>query len=170
MKYFFDTEFIDRGRTYPLEILSIGMMSEDRRRLYLVRKSQGIWNIVRRMKDQWLQKNVVPVLYNFPPTVLGIEVIEFGDQILKFIQDDPHPEFWGYYADYDWVLFCQLFGRMVDLPQKFPQMCYDIRQELNNANLRHITMADVIIEGEVEHNALQDAILTKRLYDRYLAS
>lgn len=29
------------------------------------------------------------------------------------------PEFYGYYADYDWVLFCSLFGRMIDLPNGF---------------------------------------------------
>lgn len=28
----------------------------------------------------------------------------------------------GYYADYDWVAFCQLFDRMIDLPKDFPKL------------------------------------------------
>lgn len=30
------------------------------------------------------------------------------------------PEFYGYYCDYDWVVFCWLFGKMIDLPKDFP--------------------------------------------------
>lgn len=38
------------------------------------------------------------------------------------------PEFFGYYADYDWVLFCSLFGTMMDLPKGFPMYCIDLKQ------------------------------------------
>lgn len=41
------------------------------------------------------------------------------------------PEFYGYYADYDWVLFCSLFGRMIDLPKGFPMYCRDLKQMLD---------------------------------------
>ena len=37
-------------------------------------------------------------------------------------------EFYGYYSDYDWVVFCQLFGRMMDLPKEFPMYCKDLKQ------------------------------------------
>lgn len=40
-------------------------------------------------------------------------------------------EFYGYYADYDWVLFCSLFGRMIDLPKGFPMYCRDLKQILD---------------------------------------
>lgn len=42
------------------------------------------------------------------------------------------PEFYGYYADYDWVVFCWLFGRMIDLPNGFPMYCVDLKQELES--------------------------------------
>ena len=42
------------------------------------------------------------------------------------------PEFYGYYSDYDWVVFCWLFGSMVDLPKGFPMYCKDLKQELDN--------------------------------------
>lgn len=41
------------------------------------------------------------------------------------------PEFYAYYADYDWVLFCSLFGRMIDLPPEFPQYCRDLKQTMD---------------------------------------
>jgi hypothetical protein len=49
------------------------------------------------------------------------------------------PEFYAYYADYDWVLFCSLFGRMIDLPKGFPMYCIDLKQELDRKvnNLSH---------------------------------
>ena len=40
-------------------------------------------------------------------------------------------EFYGYYCDYDWVVFCWLFGRMIDLPKDFPMYCIDLKQELD---------------------------------------
>lgn len=41
------------------------------------------------------------------------------------------PEFYGYYADYDWVLFCSLFGTMMQLPKGFPMYCIDLKQTLD---------------------------------------
>lgn len=42
-----------------------------------------------------------------------------------------NPVFYGYYADYDWVCFCWLFGKMNDLPEGFPMYCVDLRQALD---------------------------------------
>lgn len=41
------------------------------------------------------------------------------------------PEFYAYFADYDWVVFCWLFGRMLDLPKNFPYYCRDLKQMLD---------------------------------------
>lgn len=40
----------------------------------------------------------------------------------------PNPKFYAYYADYDWVAFCWLFGKMMDLPKGFPMYCRDLKQ------------------------------------------
>jgi len=61
---------------------------------------------------------------------------EIQDEILSFTgtcQDsggltDRNPEFYAYYADYDWVVFCWIFGRMIDLPNGFPKYCRDLKQ------------------------------------------
>lgn len=74
--------------------------------------------------------------------------------------DRLEPEFWGYYADYGWVVFCQLFGKMIDLPSGFPMYCRDIKQlcdELGNPELPK--------QLEGEHNALLDAKWNKEAYE-----
>ena len=40
-------------------------------------------------------------------------------------------QFYGYFADYDWVVFCWLFGKMIDLPKGFPMYCIDLKQTLD---------------------------------------
>ena len=70
------------------------------------------------------------------------------------------PEIWAYYADYDWVVFCQLFGTMMDLPKGFPMYCRDIKQEcdrLGNPKLPE--------QGKGEHDALADALWNKQAYE-----
>ena len=46
--------------------------------------------------------------------------------------DTKDVSFYGYYSDYDWVVFCWLFGKMIDLPNGFPMYCIDLKQELDN--------------------------------------
>jgi len=43
-----------------------------------------------------------------------------------------NPEFYAYCAYYDWVVFCWLFGKMIDLPTGFPKYCIDLKQELHD--------------------------------------
>ena len=39
--------------------------------------------------------------------------------------------FYSYYGDYDWVVFCWLYGRMIDLPKEYPMYCRDLKQSLD---------------------------------------
>ena len=42
-----------------------------------------------------------------------------------------NPQFYAYYADYDWVAFCWLFGKMIDLPKGFPMYTIDLKQSFD---------------------------------------
>lgn len=55
---------------------------------------------------------------------------EYEDRITNLLAQNTYykPEFYSYYADYDWVVFCWLFGNMVDLPKGFPMYCIDLKQ------------------------------------------
>jgi len=80
------------------------------------------------------------------------------------------PEFYAYYADYDWVVFCWLFGRMIDLPEGFPMYCRDLKQTLDKSwksrKIRGLTNPKNHPEYPKqydEHNALCDAKWNKKL-------
>jgi hypothetical protein len=94
----------------------------------------------------------------------------------------PHyfPEFYAYYADYDWVIFCSLFGTMMDLPKGFPMYCKDLKQMLDEKQKKcdeyDKTYPNTDMYGKLEdnfnypkqtneHNALADAKWNKQLYD-----
>lgn len=64
-----------------------------------------------------------------------------------------NPTFYAYYADYDWVVFCWLFGRMIDLPEGFPMYCRDLKQELDSRLEKYSSMGmSKIVYPEVSHN------------------
>jgi len=64
------------------------------------------------------------------------------------------PEFYGYYCDYDWVLFCSLFGRMIDLPKGFPMYCIDLKQTLDEkaAGLTQLECTTQLVSGATNLN------------------
>lgn len=89
---------------------------------------------------------------------------EAASEIRRFIGDDV-PEFWGYFADYDWVVFCWLQGTMMDLPKNWPMFCMDIKQKLKERNLPEDALKP---KQDDLHNALDDARWTKNYYENIL--
>lgn len=75
-------------------------------------------------------------------------------------------EFYGYYSDYDWVVFCWLFGKMIDLPKGFPMYCKDLKQILDEKEYSIPTLKDfnTFPVNYKEHNALEDARWNKKLF------
>ena len=71
-------------------------------------------------------------------------------------------EFYGYYADYDWVVFCWIFGRMIDLPKGFPMYCKDLKQMMDRENIKR---EKIHTEPATEHSALEDARWNLKLYN-----
>lgn len=83
-----------------------------------------------------------------------------------------HPKFYAYYADYDWVVFCWLFGTMMNLPKGFPMYCIDLKQIMDEKELilKNILKAPFnenkdYPTQENEHNALDDARWNKKLHE-----
>ncbi len=123
MKYFFDTEFIEDGKT--IDLLSIGVIAEDGREYYA-----EVADAPTEKADQWVKDNVIAHLWHRQRDksefnrwsrdggkggLLSLRIIGFDLQRFCNPELFGKPEFWAYYADYDWVVFCQLFGRMIDL-------------------------------------------------------
>jgi len=99
----------------------------------------------------------------------------------KFVSpEDFKPEFYAYYASYDWVVFCQLFGKMMTLPKGFTRYCKDLKQMLDEKEvyLNRVANRDKSRAGQLrnpkthpdypkqenEHNALDDAKWNKKLH------
>lgn len=147
MKYFFDTEFIEDGRT--IDLLSIGIVCEDGRAYYATSCEAD-----KSKASPWVKENVLPHLNTVSGRgtySLNVDRQTIRNEVLLFIANEK-PEFWAYYADYDWVALCQLFGTMMDLPKGWPMYCRDIKQlcdDLGNPTLPK--------QGKGEHNALADA-------------
>ncbi len=96
---------------------------------------------------------------------------------LDFTKEEATPLFYAYYADYDWVVFCWLFGKMMDLPEGFPMYCRDLKQIFDQKQdwIRIPTsQKDLDLKQDTEypkqdpsksHNAIEDARWNKKLYD-----
>jgi len=167
MKYFLDTEFIEKPNTITL--ISIGIKCEDGRKLHLISNEYDA-----SQASDWVLKNVLTPLYietvhgdnrniniieNFHYTY-GKSIKQIKEEIKDFVYFvDEDPEFWGYYSDYDWVVFCWIFGKMIDLPKRFPMYCRDLKQSLDESGKESIP------SPEGEHNALVDAIWNEKLYN-----
>lgn len=193
MKYFFDTEFhefrsIQTGID-TIQLISIGIAAEDGRELYHVSRD---FNTVEAFSNDWLRENVLTPIYkeslgekkvsfnwaDFRNSLDGYALrnSEIKNKILEFVGDDEKPEFYAYYGAYDWVVFCWLFGRMIDLPRGFPMYCRDLKQMLDQAIedswkdgsgyfLDHLKKHDNYPKQENEHSALDDARWNKKLYE-----
>lgn len=148
-QWFLDTEFDEDGKT--IELISIGLVSDEGHSYYAVSRDFDPLHC-----NEWVQQNVLTKL---PPAgdPLWKTRAQIRDDIVALVKGaGSTPIFTAYYADYDWVVFCQLFGRMVDLPPDFPKYCRDLRQMLDDYdNLRR---SDLPAQPEgTEHNALDDA-------------
>jgi hypothetical protein len=151
MKIWFDTEFIEDGKT--IDLLSIGMVTEAGDKLYMENADCD-----RALASDWVKDNVIPHLHGplFP-----------RDQIARAVKSfsGGSPEFWAYYADYDWVVLCQMFGTMMDLPSGWPMYCRDLKQLIDDRYPQGHPKPPSPVINHQEHNALADAIWTKGTYD-----
>jgi hypothetical protein len=140
-KIWFDTEFLEDGET--IRLISIGLVREDGAELYLETPEAD----ALASDGDWLEANVKPHLRGgacvADREAMRSAIVEFAGE---------KPEFWAYYADYDWVVLCRLFGRMIDLPKGWPMFCLDIKQSAYLAGVQKIPKQ---VGGE--HDALADA-------------
>lgn len=140
MKYYLDTEFNERrGR---IDLISIGIVREDGKEF-----CAESCEFYEDECNDWVRANVIPKLGPYGNRMSRDRI---ASMVREFVGTDA-PEFWGYYADYDWVVFCWLFGSMIDLPNGWPMYCRDLKQLSDHLGAPKF-------EGpKGEHNALVDA-------------
>lgn len=146
MKIWFDTEFIEDGRT--IDLISIGAIREDGECYY----AESLDCDLSRASS-WVKENVLVHLNGFAVSRARIaaDLIEFAGA---------KPEFWAYFADYDWVVLCQLYGTMMDLPANWPMWCRDLMQMREQ-----VGRPELPSQISTEHHALNDAKWTKTAWE-----
>jgi len=175
MKYFIDTEFIEKPNT--IDLISIGIVGEDGSEYYAIHQN---FNLKEAWGNEWIRENVLSPIWDeempderelpvgkgrFRGLLYGIgkPIGMIRKEIIDFV--DSEPEFYGYYADYDWVIFCWIFGRMIDLPSYFPMYCRDLKQMMDERGLDKAWKQKNCPDSVNEHNALADAKWNKQLYE-----
>ncbi len=154
MRIWFDTEFYEDGRT--IELISIGAVREDGAEFYA--ETLGAYSLCA-MSD-WLRENVEPHL-RCPRAADRKDRTELAREFRAFAGE--FPEFWAYYADYDWVALCQLFGRMIDLPAGWPMYCRDLKQLADQRSVK------LPAQESGKHDALADARWAKSAHEWLVA-
>lgn len=212
MKYYIDTEFIESfhkplfgKKRHFIDLISIAIVCEDGREYYAISNEFN-----PKDADQWVRDNVISKLpprhvnfYDSPKmrreSLLWKDNARIRQEIYEFFgykpewtdygsdifSKDTDIQVYAYYADYDWVLLCSLFGRMIDLPNGFPMYCRDLKQlfdeRVEAMPPQRIHKADVDDSFPVrveqikscgaypkqlnEHNALDDARWNKSLHE-----
>ena len=193
MKYFLDTEFYEKPGSIDLMSIGMVDEDENSLYL-LNRDCnlKAIWKENEWLKENVLapiyqdfihgdERNQKPfslqtMQYIFNLT--GYDKKEMAAKVAEFVgyswnngeftpNDAPvfvAPVFWGYFADYDWVVFCWIFGRMIDLPKGFPMYCKDLKQLMDEYGLSKEWKRENNPDPKGEHNALVDAKWNLQLY------
>ena len=154
MKFFLDTEFVENGKT--IDLISIGMVTLSGAEFYKVSTEARL-----DLASPWVREHVLPSLPSYSDKA-WMDRDNIRRNLESFVTnwgDGEKNEFWGYYADYDWVALCQLFGTMMDLPKRFPRFCMDLKQySVMCGNPEHPK------QESGAHNALEDARWNRKLY------
>jgi hypothetical protein len=154
-KFFLDTEFIEDGKT--IDLISIGIVSEHGDEFY---RESCEWDANKA--SQWVQDNVIPKLEDIstPRRLIAHELRNW-----VAANNTGRIEFWAYFADYDWVALCQLFGPMIDLPDSFPMYCRDIKQLADTCGKRYTKPP----KSDMQHHALVDAKWDRDFYNHLVS-
>lgn len=178
--------FTQSRKRHHIDLISIAVVCEDGREYYEISSEYNY-----EEADDWVKENVILPLYiktvhgdqrnhcdasNFHKH-FGKPLNTIKQELMAFFKYVPAPgglpkwngfdvniQVYAYFADYDWVLFCSLFGRMIDLPSGMPMFCMDIKQMMEERGLSQEWKRDNFPEND-SHDALIDARYNKMLYE-----
>lgn len=158
MKYWYDSEFLEDGKT--IDLISIAIVAEDGREYYAVVKDAD-WD--RILEDKWLMKNVVSQLPDpDDKTNPWKPKAQIADEVKEFLLFDKKPKLWAWYSAYDHVALCQLWGKMIDLPQGIPMFTHDLRAMVSTGEAMVLPK-----QPDGVHDALADARHLKVRYEAF---
>jgi hypothetical protein len=177
MKLFFDTEFTGLHKNTTL--ISLGIVSEDGRTFYAEFNDYDNTQV-----DEWIKNNVISNLkFNnyeelFPKTmprfVPNYELKSYKDFVAKSLQDwlcqFDKIEMWSDCLAYDWVLFNDLFENAFNIPKNIYYIPFDICTLFKIKGIDPDINREQFVgmESNKKHNALHDAFVIKKCYEKLM--
>lgn len=178
-KIFFDTEF--SGLHQNTTLISIGLVAEDGRTFYGEFTDYDMAQV-----DDWIYDNVIRRLelggfeidIDYKPYSAKVEiraekrVVENALSHWLECFEGETLEMWSDCLAYDWVLFCDLFGGALNIPDCVYYIPFDL------ATLFKVKGVDPDINreeyaglsGGQKHNALHDARVIKACYEKAMGA
>jgi hypothetical protein len=157
MRVFFDSEFVDDGVT--IDLISLAAVREDGATFYAVSTE---YDRKKAQDHPFVGKYVLPSVDKAVSEVraklwtrqqIRLSFQHFSECRLYPGDKAQEPEFWADYGSYDWVALCQLFGTMLDLPDKWPRFVRDVQQFRKSVGMEKFN-----ITKDRGHDALLDAL------------
>jgi hypothetical protein len=178
MKIFFDTEFT--GLHQNTTLISIGMIAEDGRTFYV-----ELYDYDKSQVDMWILENVIDNLsfnnidYMYDAEWIGDGVdcrgkvcnSELKYKLQAWLGQFDKVELWSDCLSYDWVLFCDLFGGAMKIPDNVYYIPFDIctlfKVKGIDPDINREEFAE--IDGDIKkHNSLHDAKIIKKCYEKLM--
>jgi hypothetical protein len=149
VRFFYDCEFIEDGRT--IELVSIGVVSQAGAEFYAVSTEFDPSRAI-----DWVRRNVLDKLPG-PADPAWRPLPRIRDDLLEFLTasgDGPKEpiELWAWMSAYDHVALAQLWGDMRALPRAIPRFTHELRQRWEDAGSPPLPPAP-----PDQHDALADA-------------
>ncbi|QGU01700.1 3'-5' exoribonuclease.1 [Corynebacterium kalinowskii] len=121
MRYFYDTEFIEDGKT--IELVSIGIVAEDGREYYAVSSQFDA-----SRANSWVRANVLSQLPN-PSDPVWKSLDTIRREVYQFLTSaSTAPQLWAWVGAYDHVVLAQMWGNMTGLPKELPRFTHEMKQ------------------------------------------
>jgi hypothetical protein len=190
--------FHTNGPSHPrkrhhVDLISIGIVAEDGREYHAISSEYD-----SNEADPWVIENVIKPLYLKTVSDDARDRIFYYDfhlhygkslstikrDILDFFGygmvscpagespwaqiHDKDISVYAYFADYDWVVLCSIFGRMIDLPKGMPMYCRDLKQMMEERGLTKEWKQEKFPTEDNSHDALLDARFNKALYEEVI--
>lgn len=180
MKVYFDTEFT--GLQKDTSLISIGLVSEDGKELYLEFNDYN-----KDQCDDWIKSNVLDNTImegGIPVTDLVLDETNYhcGNKeellgvLLHWLNQFDEVQLISDVCHYDMVLFINIFGSAFDLPKNVCACCHDINQDIatyyyiKESEAFDLSRESIINDFNIEiagnkHNSLYDAKVIKAIYN-----
>jgi len=162
MKVFFDTEFT--GLHQSTTLISIGCVSEDGHEFYVELNDYDKGQV-----NDWLRENV------FRNLIFKSDHRDSASQLKsklnEWLSQFDTVEMWSDTLAYDWVLFCQLFGHAFNIPKNVYYIPFDIATLLKFRGIDPDINREEFVDspnGQIKHNALWDAKVIKKCYEKLM--